>query len=156
MRRQAPTQLWVTKGSTFTNEGREYVVLRLADINLVLAKDLESGERVLLKIGDMGPPRRIEDAKPVPQEEQELLDVPNELWAIAQVRREWIEPLLVSYQHNAQARADQIAAAAQVSRATVYRWVAAFRIVVFLASQYAATWWKEWEQDSARGGGAHS
>ncbi|HCX81406.1 MAG: transposase [Curvibacter sp. RIFCSPHIGHO2_12_FULL_63_18] len=134
MRRQAPTQLWVTKGSTFTNEGREYVVLRLADINLVLAKDLESGERVLLKIGDMGPPRRIEDAKPVPQEEQELLDVPNELWAIAQVRREWIEPLLVSYQHNAQARADQIAAAAQVSRATVYRWVAAFRQTGLLSS----------------------
>ena len=134
MKRQVPTQLWINKGATVTNDGRDYVVLSLADINLVLAKDIESGERVLLKIGDLGPPRRIEDPKPAPPIERELLDVPDEMWAIAQARRQWIDPLLVSYQHHGQALASEIATHAEVDRATVYRWVAAFRETGLLSS----------------------
>lgn len=134
MKKQAPAQLWINKGATVTNDGREYVVLSLADINLVLARDTESGERVLLKIGDLGPPRLIGEAEPAPKVEPELLDIPEELWAIAQSRRQWIDPLLGSYYQHAQALGDQIAAKAGVSRATVYRWVAAFRRTGLLSS----------------------
>ena len=134
MKRQAPTQLWINKGATVTNDGRDYVVLSLADINMVLAKDLESGERVLLKIGELGPPRVIGESEPAPKAEPELLDVPDELWEIAQTRRELIAPLLGSYYQHAEGQGDKIAAKAGVSRATVYRWVAAFRQTGLLSS----------------------
>jgi putative transposase len=126
--------LWINKGATVTNEGRNYVVLSLADVNLVLARDTESGERVLLKIGDLGPPRVIGDAPEAPKRETDLLDVGDELWQIAKTRRQWIEPLLGSGGSYAQMLGDQIAAQAGVSRATVYRWVAAFRKTGLLSS----------------------
>ena len=129
-----PTQLWINKGATVTNEGRDYVVLSLADINLVLARDTESGERVLLKIGDLGPPRIIGEAPSAPKRETELLEVSADLWEVAQTRRQLIEPLLGSGGSYAQALGDQIAVKAGVSRATVYRWVAAFRQTGLLSS----------------------
>ena len=103
MKRQAPTQLWINKGATVTNEGRDYVVLSLADINLVLARDLESSEQVLLKIGDLGPPRAIGETQSAPKVDTELLDVSNELWEIEQTRRQLIDPLLGNYYQHAQA-----------------------------------------------------
>lgn len=134
MTEQARTQLWITKGATVTNEGRNYVILNLADINLVLAKDVESGERVLLKIGDVGPPKVIGESKPATQTAPELLDVPDALWEIAETRRQLIDPLLGNYYQHAEALADQVAAKAGVSRATIYRWVAAFRNTGLLSS----------------------
>jgi putative transposase len=133
-RHAPPTQLWINKGATVTNEGRDYVVLSLADINMVLARDTQSGERVLLKIGDLGPPRVVGGALEVPKRETELLDVTDELWGVAQMRRQWIEPLLCSGSSYAQTLAQQIAVKAGVSRATVYRWVAAFRQTGLLSS----------------------
>src|SRR5450830_143905 len=134
MKSQAPTQLWINKGATVTNEGRDYVVLSLADINLVLARDMESGERVLLKIGALGPPRAVVESQPAPKGESELLDVSEDLWEVAQTRRQLIDPLLGSYYQHAQGLGDQIAGKAGVSRATVYRWVAAFRQTGLLSS----------------------
>lgn len=134
MNRQPPTQLWIKKGATVTNEGREYVLLSLADINLVLAQDIESGDRVLIKIGDLGPPRVIGESKSAPRLQSELMDVSDEMWAIARARRELIDPLLHNYHSHAQALAHQIALKAEVSRATVYRWVAAFRQTGLLSS----------------------
>ncbi|MFI5444007.1 Mu transposase C-terminal domain-containing protein [Polaromonas sp. UC242_47] len=148
MKAQAKTQLWITKGATVSNEGRDYVILALADINLVLAKDVESGERVLLKIGDLGPPKVIGEAQGAPKAESELLDVSDELWEIAETRRRLIDPLLGIYYQHAQALADQIAATAGVSRATIYRWVAAFRNTGMLSSLLPQT--------SLRGGKAGS
>ena len=134
MKHQPPTQLWINKGATVTNEGREYVVLRIVDLNQVLARDTESGDEVLLKFGDLGPPRVVREFETTPKAELELLDVPDELWEIAQTRRQLIDPLLGSYYQHAQALGDQIAIKAEVSRATVYRWVAAFRRTGLLSS----------------------
>jgi putative transposase len=57
MQKQDRSVLWIEKGATISSHGREYVVVALADINLVLAKEIGSGEKVLLKIGDLEPPR---------------------------------------------------------------------------------------------------
>jgi putative transposase len=127
MNDQPCNQLWLQKGASVANNGREYVILAIADINLLLARDRESGEKVLLKIGELGPPLAVEGKKPDTRDEIELLGVPNELWSVAEARRKWIDPLLSSYSSYSEALADQIAADAQVSRATVYRWVAAYR-----------------------------
>ena len=134
MKGQPRTQLWITKGSTVTNEGHEYVILAVADINMVIAKDLESGEKVLLRIGGLGPPTVIGDIQPPPPTEPELLDVPEALWEVAEARRRWIDPLLNSYSTYSDALSKQIAGEAQVSRATVYRWVTAFRSTARLSS----------------------
>ena len=106
MKHQPPTQLWINKGATVTNEGREYVVLRIVDLNQVLARDTESGDEVLLKFGDLGPPRVVREFETTPKAELELLDVPDELWEIAQTRRQLIDPLLGSYYQHAQALGD--------------------------------------------------
>jgi putative transposase len=132
--RTTPTQYWVTKGATVTNGGREYVILNLADVNLVLARDIETGNKVLLKMGDIGPPTLVAEKPAAKTVEPELLDVTEFDWAIAQKRREWIEPLLLSRYQRSNALYDEIAAEAQVSRATVYRWVTAYRATGTLSS----------------------
>jgi putative transposase len=125
--KQPRTQLFIGKGATVESGGREYVILAIADINMVIAKDLESDERVLLKIGDIGPPKVIGDTQPPPAAQSDLLDIPEELWGIAEARRRWIDPLLNSYSTYSETLSTQIAVEAQVSKATIYRWVAAFR-----------------------------
>ena len=132
--RTTPTQYWVTKGATITNGGREYVILNLADVNAVFARDVETGNKVLLKMGDIGPPTVVEAKSVAKTAEPELLDVTEYEWAIAQKRRQWIEPLLLSRYQRSNAMYDDIAAEAQVSRATVYRWVTAYRATGTLSS----------------------
>jgi putative transposase len=73
MSKQERTQLWIREGATITNNGRDYIIVALADVNMVLAKEAGSGEKVLLKIGDLGPPRIIGEAKPEPRGERDLL-----------------------------------------------------------------------------------
>ena len=130
-----PTQLWLKEGATVVDNGREYVIVALADLNLVLAKEVASGEKVLLRIGDLGPPRKIGTPDSAPIAKPDLWEISDEEWRVAEERRRQIAPLLDSpvYQHSG-AKADKIAAEAFVSRATVYRWVAAFRETDLLSS----------------------
>ncbi len=132
--KQPRTQLFIGKGATVESRGREYVILAIADINMLIAKDLESDEKVLLKIGDIGPPQVIGGAQPSPPAQRELLDVPEEWWEIAEARRRWIAPLLERSSTYSEALSTQIAVEAQVSKATIYRWVAAFRSTGLLSS----------------------
>lgn len=134
MRKQESTLLWIREGATITNNGREYVIVALADINLVLAKETGSNERVLLKIGDLGPPKKISEAKPPEPVVRHLAGVPDEAWQEAEERRRLIEPLLNNGYRKSHAMADRIAADAGVSRATIYRWLAAFRDTGLLSS----------------------
>ena len=134
MREKPRPQVYIDKGSTIESGGREYVILAIADINMFLARDVESGERVLLKPGDFGPPKAIGDTHPPPPAQSELLDVPEEWWKIAEERRRWIDPLLDSYSTYSKTLSTQIAVEAQVSKATIYRWVVAFRSTGLLSS----------------------
>jgi len=135
MSKKEPTQLWIKEGATIVNNGRDYVILALADINLVLAKEVGSGEKVLLKIGDLGPPKKIGPLPAPPITKQELWEISQVDWQIAEERRRHIDPILKAAFHQwADAQADKIAAEAGVSRATVYRWVAAFRETGLLSS----------------------
>ena len=134
MSKQERTLLWITEGATITNNGRDYIIVSLADINLVLAKEVGSNEKVLLKIGDLGPPKKIGEPKTPLAVAKELAVVSEEDWAVAEERRRHIEPLLRNDYQKSNALADQAAAAAGVSRATIYRWLAAFRETGLLSS----------------------
>ena len=137
---EPPDQLWVVPGATITNNGFEYVVLALADLNMVLARDVQTGDQVLLNTGDLSSPRKVVDKQPAPKGEMDLLGVSDELWKLAQERRMLIDPLLASgYYQHASALANQIAEKAGVNRATIYRWVAAFRRTGRLSSLVPGT-----------------
>lgn len=84
MQKQDRSVLWIEKGATISNNGRDYVVVALADINLVLAKEVGSGEKVLLKIGDLEPPRSVKGRDPQPIPERNLENVSEEDWRIAE------------------------------------------------------------------------
>lgn len=127
------TQLWLTQGATVSYAGREYVILALADINVVLAKDSKTGERALLRIDNLAPPQPIQEVA-TPKVTKELLDVTTQDWTIAESRRKVIEPLLSSPYAHARALSKQIANQAGVSPATIYRWVTAFRNSGLLSS----------------------
>lgn len=134
MSKQERTLLWITEGATITNNGRDYIIVSLADINLVLAKEVGSNEKVLLKIGDLAPPKKIGEPKAPQVTAKDLAVVSEEDWAIAEERRRHIEPLLRNDYQKSKALAEQAAAAAGVSRATIYRWLAEFRETGLLSS----------------------
>lgn len=69
------TQLVDAPGAKGSHDGREYVILRVADINMVLAKAIGSEEKFLLKIGGLGPAVSVKKADALPSPEQELLSV---------------------------------------------------------------------------------
>ncbi|MFC5429460.1 helix-turn-helix domain-containing protein [Paraburkholderia denitrificans] len=134
MTANSPAQFFIQKGATISSNGRDYIITAIADINLVFARDIESKAKVLLKIGDIGPPRLVH--KPLTDEsvERDLLGVPADQWAIAEERRQLIAPLLDSYYHRSNALAYQLAARAGVSKTTIYRWLAEFRNSGLLSS----------------------
>lgn len=134
MRKQDRSVLWIEKGATISNNGRDYVVVALADINLVLAKEVGSGEKVLLKIGDLEPPRQVKGREPLPVVERNLESVPEEDWRIAEERKRWITPLLNKEYQRKDALSTQIAQDAGVSVATIYRWLTIYRNSELLSS----------------------
>lgn len=134
MQKQDRSVLWIEKGATISSHGREYVVVALADINLVLAKEIGSGEKVLLKIGDLEPPRPVKSREPGPVAERNLETVSAEDWVIAEERKRLITPLLSKDFQRHDALSTQLAKEAEVSVATIYRWLAAYRHSELLSS----------------------
>lgn len=129
------TQLWLKDGATITNNDREYIILALADINQVLAKEVGSGEKVLIKIGDIGPPRAVGSPASTPTAQRELYEITQDDWRIAEERRNHIEPLLhLQPGKRNNALASKISLEAGVSRATLYRWAALFKETGLLSS----------------------
>ncbi len=127
MQKQERAVLWVNKGALISSHGRDYVVLALADVNLVLAKEVGSGEKVLLKIGDLEPPRAIKSRDAEPIAERDLSTVLAEDWELAEARKRLIEPMLDRSYRRHDALAIKIANEAGVSLATIYRWVSTYR-----------------------------
>lgn len=101
-------------------------MLRLVDLNMVLAREESSGEKVLLKLDslDAAPGRASGAARAT---SLDLEEVSSEDWEIARARLEVLEPLL-QRDGRKRAKADYVAAgkAASVGQATVYRWMQAY------------------------------
>jgi putative transposase len=124
--RKKPALLYISKGATVSHNGRDYVVLRVVDLNLVLALDPASQEKVLLKIGAIEPAAQFQQ-QVQDRGEAELEEVPDEDWEVAEGKLNIIEPLLNA--PGGRPKADYVAAAhsAGVGIATLYRWIAAYR-----------------------------
>ncbi len=134
MAKLTPHQLSLAVGSMITSAGRDYVIVAVADLNKLLVKDVETGASVLLTIGAVGPPRTISSETTSEKVEIDLSRIPADDWTIAEQRRQWLKPLLADQSLYGTSTATQIAADAGVNRATVYRWLDAFRRTGLLSS----------------------
>ncbi|WP_205296609.1 hypothetical protein, partial [Escherichia coli] len=72
----------------------EYIVLRHADLNKVLAREKASDELVVLKLGSLEAPFRSSGDPAEGNDQVDLEDVSSEEWEVAQMRLEAIGPLL--------------------------------------------------------------
>lgn len=127
MRMQEQQMLYIQEGATISHAEKQYVILSVADINLVLAKEVGTDIKTLIKIGDVAQPKIIGDTVERPPEKRELLSIPEETWELAEEKLRLIRPLVNNQYRHSGALADQIAAEAGVNRATIYRWLAAYR-----------------------------
>lgn len=134
MTRKPPVQLTIVKGATISNNGREYVVTAIADLDKVLARDIETGGNVLLTIGSIEPPKPIGSEGDFTAVELDLSKVSDADWEVAQQRRKWLAPLLVGHSLYGTSTAERVAQEAGVNRATIYRWLDAFRNTGLLSS----------------------
>ena len=75
-----PPVLYVEKGAAVVHGGREYTVLRVVDLNLVLAREPSSGEKVLLQIGTLEQPSRTPPAAASSRHEADLEAVADDDW----------------------------------------------------------------------------
>lgn len=130
MSKAPPTVLYLTTGATVSRDGRDYVILHLVDINIVLAREVSSGEKVILRLDGLGAPTGAattdENKATTPPTERDLLDVSDEDWSIAEQWRETVKPLL---SHTRPPRAYYVDAAEklEVSVATLYRRVSDYK-----------------------------
>lgn len=132
--RKTPPQLNVTKGASVVHNGREYVVLRIADLNVVLAREVASGEKVLLKLGSLEPPFSSEREKSTTSREIALEEVEDEAWAQAEFRLKVLSPLLSSRSARSPQDYAEVAAEANVGVSTIYRWMKAYSATGLLSS----------------------
>lgn len=129
-----PAQLFITVGAEVSHEGRDYVITALVDLSLVLARDKLSGEKVVLKIGALGPATPVEGSQDAPLRERNIETVTEEEWEVAESRKAAITPLLDSFRKHQGALAAKIAREYGVSAPSVYRWAQRFRETGLLSS----------------------
>lgn len=115
----------ITKGELVNYNGQEYVLLKVLDLNKVLAQNMVSKVTEVLEISDLTPWVMKQEEKSDKQE-LDLTEIPEEEWQFARERLKIIEPLL-SRKVSGAAAAEDIAKQAGYGVATIYRWVRAFK-----------------------------
>lgn len=130
--RRTPPVLNIRQGAKAIQNGREYVITRLVDLNKVLARELASGELGVLSLAP-GVESFHLATTPAPRPEQALEEVDAEAWAEAERRLAIIEPLVAGAPRG-RANYVEVAAKAEVHVATLYRWIRAYRQTGLLSS----------------------
>jgi putative transposase len=124
--------LILQEGEIVKYGGQEYAILKIADLDRVLAKNLDTGKSEMLRVWELSP-STPEDEEARPDPARELADVSDEDWAYARRCLEIIKPLLSRRQRGTNF-VDKIAAETGVSRATLYRWQRYYRNTGLLSS----------------------
>lgn len=117
-----PVHMAIQRGSVIHQNGREYLVTRLIDLNKVLAKENASGQLVVLELGSS----ELADNPPIKswrKHEFDLESVSESDWKEVDRRYKAIEPLL--FRRADRSAQDWLVAAnaAGVGKSTIYRWV---------------------------------
>jgi putative transposase len=115
----------ITKGELVNYQGQEYVLLKVLDLNKVLAQNIVIKNTEVLEIRDLTP-WVVNQVQEADKTAFDLTDIPEEEWQFARERLKIIEPLL-SRKVSGATDAEAIAKQAGYGVATIYRWVRAFK-----------------------------
>lgn len=117
-----PVHLAIHKGSVIQQNGRDYLVTRLVDVDKVLARERGSDQLVVLELGSMD----VADNPPLKswrKHELDLESVSTREWEEAERRYKAIEPLLGRRAERNAKDWELAAHVAGVGKSTIYRWV---------------------------------
>lgn len=135
----APVHLSIQKGSVIQQNGRDYVVTRLVDLDKVLAKEKGSDLPVILTLNALETPK---DPLAAQRPQFDLEDVTAKEWAEAERRLNALEPLLAMRAQRQDQDYQKAALEAGVSKATIYRWMAAYKKSGLLTALLPQKWTK--------------
>ncbi|WP_432454849.1 Mu transposase C-terminal domain-containing protein [Agarivorans sp. QJM3NY_29] len=106
------------QGSSVYHENREFIILRIVDLNYVLGECPATGEVKRLRISELS--SAPQSSTPVKNHAVDAL--PDKDWQIAQKRMEIIRPL-VHKSHRTRDDVEAIASAHKLHRNTIYKWL---------------------------------
>lgn len=126
MSKAPPVRIAINPGSVIQQNGREYRIIRLADVDKVLVRELGSEQLLVLDL-EAG---IVHDNPPIKswrKHELDLEEVTAREWEEAERRYKAIEPLLSRRADRSPQDWDDAAKNAGVGKSTIYRWVRHYR-----------------------------
>lgn len=134
-------RLKIVVGEFTQQNGRVFRVEQILDFNSVIGVDVETGRSQPLRVGDLRPLDKNEPA--IPATREDLAEIADEEWRVAQERYAAIEPLL-NRSSIGRDEVEKRASEVHVSAATLYRWIQryqAFGVVTALIARKRG--WKD-------------
>lgn len=123
-------------GYTVLYQGKQYVILDIAGLDAVIAKEAVSGKTERLPVNQLKPDLAVGE-KVV---RQDLLTVKDEDWLEARQRFEQIRPLLMlSGGNRTKEKVKRVADENGVNTATIYRWISAYEKTELVSSLLRST-----------------
>lgn len=122
----SPVHLPIRKGAVILQNGREYLVTHLMDLDQVLVKERGSDQLVVLNLGG----GEVPDNPPIKswrKHELDLEGISTRDWDEAERRYQAIEPLLNNRNDRTAQDWDEASKVAGVGKSTIYRWVKEYR-----------------------------
>ena len=83
------------EGAVIFHDDREYVIVKIADIDMLLVREKASGTKALIRLDSVTPPRKVGPDSETPDVERDLQAVSSADWEIAEQRLKWIQPISV-------------------------------------------------------------
>ncbi len=114
--------LGLAPGAAIASGGRRYVISHILSLEAILAKDLDTGKSIELKLSDISPP--LQPSVPQQTEAKDLALIEQKDWATAELWFSRIYPLVSGRRTDQMVRT--VAKEAGVHRTTVYRKLALY------------------------------
>ena len=112
-------------GGLVQHQSTVYRIQQVLDFNSLVGADVESGRHAMLRIGELRP---VEHSDAISTSAQDLDEIVDEDWKVAEQRFQAIRPLLElssAGRQEVEARANEV----NVDAATLYRWISRYRAV---------------------------
>jgi putative transposase len=123
-------QISFMPGSTVISKGKQYVILDIAGLDAIIAKDMASGKSERLQIAQLEADLTAGNKPP----RKDLLEIKDKDWIEARRRFEIIRPLLELEGRKTSEQVRSIAKESAVNAATLYRWISAYQETGLLSS----------------------
>lgn len=127
-------ELSLLPGSAVKFKGRAYVILDIAGLDAVIAKDIESGKSERLPVASLEP-----ESANIGRARQDLLAIKDVDWVEAHRRFELIRPLLELAGRRTAAHVRSVANEAGSNTSTIYRWIANYQETGLVSSLIRAS-----------------